>query len=68
VVADLDGAGCEDALGAVQRGKSLRKLRHVPTNGWQSIHQDNVIPGVGDVKGGLHARDAGADDECPWNR
>ncbi len=67
-MADLDGSRGEDALGAVERGKGLRELRHAPANGGQSFHQDDVVARVGDIEGSLHAGDTGTDDECALAR
>jgi hypothetical protein len=63
VVANLDGPGGEDALGAVEGGEGLGELGHAAANRWAVLDEKDIVAGVGDVEGGLHAGDAGPDDE-----
>src|SRR6185369_6834520 len=66
VVGDVDHFGGHDALGAVKRGEGLGQLGHVAADGGFPFDEDDVVPAVGNVEGGLDAGDAAADDEGPF--
>ena len=62
VVTDFDGARGHDALRAVERGKGLAQLRHVPADGRLPIHERDLVARVGNIQRSLNARNACADN------
>jgi len=56
--ADLDQFGRKDSHGAIIGGKGLVQLRHDATDGRRSLHQIDIVPGVGQVQSRLHSSDA----------
>jgi len=60
--ADLDQFRRDDSHGAVIGGKGLVQLCHGATDGWTLFNQVDLVAGVRQVQGCLHAGDAAADD------
>ena len=58
VAAGVDHLGGQDAGRAVQGGKGLVELGHVPADGGLALDQVDVDAGLGDVQRGLNAGDA----------
>ncbi len=60
--ADLDQFGCEYSHGAIIGGKGLVELRHVAADARRLFNQKDLETGSGEIKRGLNAADASADD------
>ena len=63
VAADADQLGGEGAHGAVVGGEGLVQFGHPPADAGPVLHHVHEYFGVGHVQGGLHAGDAGSDDQ-----
>jgi hypothetical protein len=61
--ADLDQFRRDNSHGAVIGGKGLVQLGHDPADGWGFFKEVDIVSGIGQIKGGLHTRDAGANDQ-----
>jgi hypothetical protein len=61
--ADLDQFGGDNSHGAVIGGECLVQCRHGPADGGSLFQKINVIPGVSEIQGRLHARDPTAYDQ-----
>jgi hypothetical protein len=59
--ADLDQFRGDNSHGAVIGGKRLVELGHDPSDGGGPLHEVNVISGVCEIEGRLHACDAAPD-------
>ena len=62
ILGHLDHLGGADAGRAVQGRKGLVELEHVSADGGRPLDQVDLVPGISDVQGGLHAGDTAADD------
>jgi hypothetical protein len=64
--ADLDQLGRDNSHGAIIGGKGLVDLRHGAPDGGGALHQINEKPGIRQIQGGLHTRDAASyHQHCP---
>jgi hypothetical protein len=61
--ADLDPFGRDNSHGAVIGGEGLVQRRHDPSNGRALFQKIDVIPGAGEIQGGLHTGDPTAYDQ-----
>jgi hypothetical protein len=59
--ADLDQFGGDNSHGAVIGREGLVELGHDPSDGGGTLHEVNVISGVCEIEGRLHASDAAPD-------
>jgi hypothetical protein len=69
MLCDFDHPGRQDALGAVQRGKSFGKLAHMTADRGFFFNQDHLPASVGDVERCLNSGNSAADYEgAPFHR
>jgi hypothetical protein len=63
VPADLDQFGRDNSHGTVVGGKGLVQLCHHPAYGRAFFQKVDIVPGIGQVQGGLHPGDAAPHDQ-----
>jgi hypothetical protein len=61
--ADLDQFRRDNSHGTVVGGKRLIQLGHNPADGRGFLEEIDVIPGIREIKGGLHSGDSSAHDQ-----